>query len=155
MLAAIPLKFWLSLGAVLIIGLIIAHDHHLSKLYKAEKAATAQLEATLAAERQREAQIQADHKLAQETSSALQERLSAIERERSIPLPRLRCVAARLPTTTPESGTSAGSDGSTGGREPEEVEFDPTPGLSDYGHDCEIAAARLEALQGWETARSH
>lgn len=156
-LAAIPFRLYLYAGIAAFIGLLLWHDHHLSKLYKAQKAATEQVEASLEQERRNAAQVQADLKLNQVTSHALQERLSAIERERRTdPLPRLRCTAS-VPSSNTQGGTSRGPDGSSTGRESEavEVDFDPTPALDEYGADCAVIAERLTALQQWERDRSH
>jgi hypothetical protein len=141
--------------AVAAIGGILWHDHWISKKYQATKAELVQANATITAERERAAQIQADFKLNQETSHALQERLSAIERERrDNPLPRLRCTAS-VPSAVTESGTAIGSDGPGAGRESETVTFDPSTQLDEYGTDCAVVAERLTALQEWERARTH
>lgn len=154
-LALIPLRVWLIVGALALLGGLLWHDKIGWDKAKARKAEVAQLESTIAAERKNAAQLRADLTLNQVTSHALQERLSAVERERrDTPLPRLRCTA-RLPGPAPESGGTGGSDGAAAGREPEAVEFDPAPQLDEYGTDCAVIAERLQALQGWEAARVH
>jgi ABC-type transporter Mla subunit MlaD len=154
-LALIPARAWLIAGVAAAIGFMLWHDHHVSRLYQAQKARAAQLESTLAAERRNAAQLHADLTLNQVTSHALQERLSAVERERrDAPLPRLRCTA-RVPRATAEGGGAGGSDGAAAQREPEAVAFDPSADLDQYGADCAVIAERLSALQGWERARGH
>jgi hypothetical protein len=154
-LALIPLRVWLAVAALAAIGALLWHDKIGWDKAKARKAEVAQLESTLAAERKNTAQLLADVKLNQVTSHALQERLSAVERERrDAPLPRLRCTAS-VPRATSEDGSTGGSDGAAAGREPEAVTFDPSGDLDSFGTDCAVIAERLSALQGWERARAH
>ena len=150
-------QFKLIVAGLLVaaLGGLLWHDKIGWDKAKARKAENIQLTADLATERKNSAQIQADYKLNQVTSHALQERLSAVERERrDAPLPRLRCTAS-LPRTAAEDRGAGGSDGAAAGREPEAVAFDPSAQLDEYGADCAVIAERLSVLQTWETARQH
>ncbi len=154
-LALIPLRAWAIMGAAAALALLLWHDHHMSRLFKAERQRTVQLAETLDTERKNAAQVRADLTLNQVTSHALQERLSAVERERrDTPLPRLRCTA-RVSGTAAESGSPGGSDGAAARRESEAIAFDPSADLDEYGADCAVIAERLSALQVWELSRKH
>ena len=154
-LSAIPLRIWAYLAIAASLAGILAHDHYMTRRAQARAAEVRSLTATLSQERANAAQVQADLKLNQVTSHALQERLTAIERERrDAPLPRLRCTAS-VPNDVTEAGSASGSSRTTGGREPEAVDFDPSAQLDEFGNDCAVIAERLSTLQQWERDRSH
>lgn len=139
------------------IGGLIWREHYLVHKLKARDAELATANATIEQQAKNAAQLQADNKLNQVTSHALQERLTAIESERRAdPLPGLRCHAS-VSIAVAQSGTATGSDGSQPGREPQEteVDFDPTPAIDQFGTDCAVIAERLASLQAWERNRAH
>lgn len=156
-MSVIPLKVWLGLAAVAALAFLIWHDHHLSKLYKAQKAETARVESVLEGERVNRRIEQEDRKRADESTKALQAQLDGIRSQPAIT--GVRCTAPRL-SPARESNASASANAASSEREPtvsgdDSVGRDVSEGLTEYGKNCEAVAATLTALQAWEEARTH
>lgn len=158
LLKLVPLRWWLYLAGAAAIGLLVIAEHHAVHRANELAAKVAQAEGERDAARVLLAQAQADAKLNRETSHVLQDRLSAVERDRIAHPLRLRCLAAAPAAVSAQSGSAAGADAAAGGRVDGSADlptFDAGPGLSIFQQRCARNAARQLTLQDFETARTH
>ena len=122
--AAVGLLILVALGG------LIAHDHYLSRKYKAEKAISAQLSANLTAER---AAREKERELNRSIDQQLQAKAAELDLERSKPLPRLQCrrVPVSSSSLSSPSGASSVDPSATEGHDgqADAGDFDPSADL--------------------------
>jgi hypothetical protein len=135
------------------IGGLLAHDHWLSRKYKAEKAISAQLSANLTAER---AAREKERELNRSIDQQLQAKAAELDLERSKPLPRLQC--RRVPVSTPSMPSSSGASSvdptAAQGNDGQENAtdsgtFDPAPELMQFAVEAQQNRDTLQACQDW------
>lgn len=150
-----PLKFYATIGAALLIAGLLWHDHIGWQKLKAAKAEATQLQATLAGERQNRAIEQADRRRADAAVTSLQAKLDDINRRASESAPVVLCKRARVPSATGE-GLAAGGAGSVAIGSSAES---PAISIGDLVRDVWVESrannARHEALIRWEQERTH
>lgn len=139
----------IAIGIVVaMLGGLIWHDHHLSKLYKAQKAKTAEVTVALETER-------ANRKREQEINHAIDEQLiaanQALEAERSKPLPHLSCRLrnnASVSSTNPATGVDhADTETNDGGENAQD--FDPSEALMEFAVEAQINRDGWQACEDW------
>lgn len=153
MLGLVPLKAWLALGAVIAIGALLWHDHHLSRLYKAEKANSAAITATLEQERANRKTEANDRKLADEIAQPVAVKVARIA-TRPDPV-GVYCRAPKLPASASESRGTASPPDPAVNRSPEAPLRDIGSALGAARREAETNNAIHEGLIRFEVERTH
>lgn len=150
--AVIPIRLYAYAAIALALGGLVAHDHWMSRRYKAAHAESAQLTATLIQERANRKIEQDDRRRADESAKSLEAQLVDI---RSAPKPvSVLCRPARMLTAN-ESGTATSASSAATGPGVEEPLQDIGSALSAVYVEHESNDARARALIEWELARTH
>lgn len=152
-LALIPLRLWLIAGGLALLGGLLWHDHHLSRLLKAEHVEKQQALATLEGERANRATEQKDRSRADAITTKLQTEIDSIRRAPTDY--SVLCRATRLPRPAFEGHSPALADGAAIGRSVEEPALDIAAALDAVRVEHQTNAARARALIEWEKARTH
>ncbi len=149
----LPSISWIVGGvAVLAIGGVLAHDHLQTQRANRLAREKAVVEAQLANAGKLIETMKADAALNKETSHALAERLSSIDRTRTAISVRCRPASAVVST---EGGAAAGTDDPAERGSVEAPLRDIGVALEDARIEAQRNNARFLSLQEWEKARGH
>ena len=138
-----PIRLYAYAAIALALAGLLAHDHWMSRRYKAANAQLRTAEVTLITEREN---TRKEHESAQRYASRL-----AISRGPRSPPPRVMC---RIPASVPTAGAASGTDAAA---QPDDSgvleEVDLGPRLDVSFHACEENLIALEELQRWVMSR--
>jgi hypothetical protein len=150
----IPIRLYAYAAIAAAIGLLLWHDHWISRKYKAAHAEVVQVKATLIAEQEsRKHEREINAKIDQQLLDANK----ALDLERAKPLPRLQC--RRLPVSAsslPGTATASAVDPTaTEGHDSEADarDFDPSADLLQFAVEAQENRDSLAACQMWIRSR--
>jgi hypothetical protein len=149
LLALIPLRAWLIAGALAVLGAILWHDHHISRLYKAEHAKTTELTAKVAA-KERELAMQ------KEASNAYQQSLEDLRAARAAtPVRAVRLCRPATVVPGAAGGSAAPGKEAVSPADGSDLEAGPDIGPELYGlaDEADECAVQRDALIDWYQRR--
>jgi hypothetical protein len=148
----IPIRLYAYAAIAAAIGLLLWHDHWISRKYKAAHAEASQLTATLTAERANRKIEQDDRRRADASVKSLEAQLASINQP-SKPV-SVFCRPARVSAAS-ESGTAAEPSSAATGDGAAEPLRDIGAAVEAVRIEQQSNAARQRALIEWELARTH